>query len=163
MDARRIELLAGMPIFGGLRDDVLARLGDRATARQVPAGELFFREGDRGGSAFVLEAGRIAVEKRWQGRDHVLRELGPGDCFGEIALVDFCARSASIRAVTDCRAIELSARHLRDVLGADLEQYALFYTNVARELARRLRDADDRIFRARFGAPDVEAGYPFAP
>jgi CRP/FNR family transcriptional regulator, cyclic AMP receptor protein len=77
-----------------------------------PAGQFFFRERDRADCMYVLESGRVAVLKDWAGREMLLRHLGQGDCFGEMALLDLFARSASVRAVEECRAMALTPAHL---------------------------------------------------
>lgn len=151
----RIRLLRDTPIFGGVREDVLTLLLGRVQERRVREGECFFAEGDDGVSAFVLERGSVSILKQWEGERYLLRHLHAGDCFGEVALMDFCRRSASVMADEDCLAIELTARDLLEVARKDLEQFAMIYMNMGRELCRRLRDADERLFRAK-----VEAGLP---
>jgi CRP/FNR family transcriptional regulator, cyclic AMP receptor protein len=161
MDEARIAALQRMPIFGGLRPDVLASLVAAAASVAVAKDEFFFREGDKAESMFVLEAGEVAVRKRWDGRDYVLGHLRRGDCFGEMALLDLFPRSASVLAVADCTAIELSTASLFSLYETDLEQFALVQMNIARELSRRLRAADERRFMARVGAPDPGTEPPF--
>ena len=100
---------------------------------------------------YVLQAGRVSVVKGWQGRDFVVVGLGAGDCFGEMALMDLCPRSASVRADEDCRAIELGAADFHRLFETDAEQFALIQMNLGREVCRRLRVADDLLFRARMG------------
>lgn len=146
MQATRIELLQAMPIFGAIRDDVLVFLLEQAKVAHVPAGACFFREGDEPGGMFVLEAGRVAVSKDWQGRHCELHELGRGDCFGEMALMDLGPRSATVRALEDCRAIELLPDHLMGLYQRDLEQFTLIQMNMGREVCRRLRAADEQLF-----------------
>lgn len=155
----RIRLLERMPIFGGVSEPVLALLLECMNSVAVTKGDYFFREGDPGISAFVLEEGSVSVLKEWGGRIHLLRELERGDCFGEVALLDFRGRSASIRADQDCRAIELSASDLLEVANQNTEQFAMLYMNIGRELARRLRDADQCIFRAQVEADLVDEDY----
>jgi CRP-like cAMP-binding protein len=94
---------------------------------------------------YVLESGRAAVVKEWQGRELLLRELGPGDCFGEMALIDLSPRSASVQALEDCSAFEIFAASLHQLYQRDLEQFALIQMNMARELSRRLRATDERL------------------
>ncbi len=161
MDESRLELLQGMPIFGAIRHDALAGLVDGAETVFVPKGEFFFREGDREASAFVLERGRVWILKTVAGREILLRELGDGDCFGEVALIDFGARSASVLARSDCTAIKVTAVGLRRAFERDLEQFALLYMNMARELARRLRTADERILEAKVEARLVDRDYRY--
>lgn len=147
----RIEMLQRMAVFGAIREDVLQFLLEQARAVVVRAGEFFFREHDQAESMFVLEAGRAAVVKNWQGRDCVVHSLAAGDCFGEMALMDLCPRSASVRADEDCRAIELAASDLLRLFERDAEQFALIQMNIGREVCRRLRATDELLFRTRMG------------
>jgi CRP/FNR family transcriptional regulator, cyclic AMP receptor protein len=149
--AMPIEVLQQMPIFGALRDDVLQQLLQDAREFTVHSGELFFRENDAASSMFVLETGSAVVTKQWQGLDFVLRGLMAGDCFGEMALMDLQPRSASVRAETECLAIELTAAGLMQLFESDIEQFALMQMNIGREVCRRLRATDDLLFQARMG------------
>jgi CRP/FNR family transcriptional regulator, cyclic AMP receptor protein len=153
MSASHVELLQGMPVFGAISEPSLHLLLDLSRLVEMPAGEFFFREGDPASSMFVLEAGRVALLKHWQGRDHLLHALAEGDCFGEMALMDLCPRSASVRADTDCRALEISAAALLALFERDAEQFALIQMNMGREVCRRLRATDEALFRARMGEP----------
>ena len=155
MQVARIELLQRMPVFGGIRADILRFLLDLCPVVSVPANEFFFREHDQADSMFVLEAGKVAVLKSWRGQEFLLQILKDGDCFGEMAVMDLLPRSASIRAVEDCTAIRLSAASLYQVYEHDLKQFALIQMNMGREVSRRLRDTDNQLFRARMGTPEV--------
>ncbi|BDG02417.1 Crp/Fnr family transcriptional regulator [Anaeromyxobacter oryzae] len=146
MDDRRIELLQCTPIFGAIQARALEVLLGGTVNVEVPAGAHFFHEGEAANAMFVLESGRVAVVKRWEGVDHHLRDLNAGDCFGEMALIDMSPRSASVIALEDCSAIRLTNADLFRVYQADLEQFALIQMNIARELSRRLRIANERLF-----------------
>ena len=147
----RIELLQRMPVFGAIRGDALQFLLEQARAVVVRAGQFFFRESDPAESMFVLESGRAAVLKGWHGRECLVHSLGAGDCFGEMALMDLCPRSASVRADLDCHAIELAATDLLRLFERDAEQFALIQMNIGREVCRRLRATDEMLFRTRMG------------
>lgn len=148
MPKSNLELLQAMAIFGGLRDDILEFLLARATILSVAKGDYFFHENENGSSMFVLQEGRVAVVKSWKDGEHLLRELNAGDCFGEMALIDFCARSASVYALADCHALELTAGVLHELYEKDLEQLTMFHMNMSREVSRRLRVTDDQLFAA---------------
>jgi CRP/FNR family transcriptional regulator, cyclic AMP receptor protein len=156
VEAKRIELLQSMPVFGAIGEDTLQFLIEQARPRVVRAGAFFFHESDPAGSMFVLEAGRVAVVKHWRGRDHVVHRLAAGDCFGEMALMDLFPRSASVRAETDCHAIELAASDLLRLFERDAEQFALIQMNIGREVCRRLRATDELLFRTRMGEIPAE-------
>ncbi|MBK7261469.1 MAG: cyclic nucleotide-binding domain-containing protein [Rubrivivax sp.] len=149
----RIEWLQGMPIFGALRDDTLEFLLGMTRQVAVPSQACFFREGDAASSLFVLQAGRASVLKGWQGREVLLRHLHAGDCFGEMAMIDFMPRSASVRADQDCQALAFESEDLYRLCKHDVEQFALMQMNLGREISRRLRDTDELLFRVHMGQP----------
>jgi CRP/FNR family transcriptional regulator, cyclic AMP receptor protein len=153
MQPTRIELLQRMPVFGAIREDSLRLLLEYSRVVEVPAGQLFFCQHDPANTMFVLEAGKVVVFKSWQGQDVALHDLGAGDCFGEMALMDLLPRSASVRADTDCRAIEISAADLHQLYQRDTEQFALIQMNIGREVCRRLRATSELLFQARTGLP----------
>jgi CRP/FNR family transcriptional regulator, cyclic AMP receptor protein len=161
MQPMRVELLQRMPIFGAIRDDALLFLLAQAREVSVAEGAPFFREDDPAHSMFVLESGRVVVFKSWRGRDTVLHHLNAGDCFGEMALMDLCPRSASVRAESDCVAIEFGSGDLLRLFERDPEQFALIQMNMGREVCRRLRATDEMLFRARMG--EAPARPPDAP
>ena len=77
-----------------------------------------------------------------------------------MAVMDHCARSASVRAVEDCSAIQISAATLYRVYALDLKQFALIQMNMGREVCRRLRDADERLFGVEMDGLDCGRGKP---
>jgi CRP/FNR family transcriptional regulator, cyclic AMP receptor protein len=147
----RIALLQAMPIFGALRDDALECLLEGAPSVRHPAGAHYFREGESAQCMYVIEHGAVLVHKRWEGRDWPLHRLHAGDCFGEMALMDFFPRSASVQAAEDCAAIEIAATALHRLAERDMEQFALIQMNIGREVCRRLRATDELLFRLRRG------------
>lgn len=151
VNAARVQLLQGMPIFGALSEGALDCLLHSAASVVRRAGECYFREGDQHAqSIYVVERGAVRVQKHWRGGDWTLKELGVGDCFGEMALLDLEPRSASVCAVTDdtC-AIEFGADALHRLFSQDPEQFALLQMNIAREVCRRLRVADEMLLGVR--------------
>jgi CRP-like cAMP-binding protein len=163
MSQSRVELLQCMPVFHGLREDTLRVLLAASNIACVPAGEYFFRQGDDALYMYVLESGEVHIEKSWQDRELDLGKLGPGECFGEMALIELSSRSASISAVIDSTAIEISAVHLQSVHDFDIEQFIVIQSNIARELCRRLRMADESRLRAvpaRADFTDSELSWP---
>jgi CRP-like cAMP-binding protein len=161
MNEARIELLQRMAVVGGIRTEVLQVLLDLCPIVSVAANDFLFREGDKGDSMFVLEIGKVAVLKSWEGEDYLLRTLREGDCFGEMALIDHCPRSASVRAVEDCSAIQISAANLYRLYAQDLKQFALIQMNMGREVCRRLREADNMLFGVKLTAPHESIEHVF--
>ena len=156
----RIALLQAMPIFGALRDDAIECLLEGAPYVDRAGGEFYFREGDEAQCMYVIEAGSVEVLKHWNARHWPLHKLLAGDCFGEMALMDFCPRSASVCALEDTRAIEIATAALHRLCERDIEQFALIQMNIGREVSRRLRTADELLFQARVGTAWVEDSGP---
>ncbi len=160
MHITQIELLQRMPVFGGLREAALRQLLDKAGAVHKEVGEAFFREGDAADAMYVLERGRVAITRCWRGGEFLLHELAAGDCFGEMALMDLQPRSASVRALQACDAIQFGTHDMLHLYETDVEQFALMQMNLGRELCRRLRAADERLFRAAMGEETLSAPPP---
>lgn len=155
----KILLLQNMPVFFGLNKEALDVVLLNATVMTLPAGEFFFRQGDTAHYMYVIETGQCSVHKSWLGHRKEIGNLGPGDCFGEVALIESSPRSASVQATTACTAIEISPMNLQSLKGYDVEQYITVQTNISRELCRRLRLADEnRMSAAEPGAQTAEGG-----
>ena len=142
----RVRRLQETPLFGAVSDDTVAFVLAKAHWIAVDTGHWFFREGERGASIYWLEQGRVSICMRRGDVDVELRRLGPGDCFGEVALFDFAPRSASVLALEPCRALEITSGLLREVSRRDPEQFTLLTMNLGRELARRVRSAEHLLF-----------------
>ncbi len=147
MRAVHLKLLQSMPIFGGIGEEALDFLLAKAAIVTVKRQEYFFHEGDPGTSMYVLERGKAVALRRWNDRWHAIKHFVQGDCFGEMAMIDLGRRTASVKALRECIAIELSNATLMQLYGKDLEQFAMIYMNIGRELSRRLRDTDMQLFR----------------
>lgn len=146
MVTTRIELLRQMPVFGGLKTDALELILEQSSSVIAAEGDFFFHEGDAAESLFVLDSGTVLIQRLRDGEPVELGRLAAGDCFGEMSLIDFQPRSASVMAETNCQAIEIPCRVLRSLYRHDLEQYAMIMMNLGREVSRRLRAADDCLF-----------------
>ena len=152
MNQARIERLQAMPIFGGISEETLQFLIDRAAIVSREADEYFFREGEKADAMYVLESGAVAISKQREGKEHLLKHLSQGDCFGEMALIDLYPRSASVMATEPSCAIAIDYTNMLDLHMHNLEQFTLVQMNMARELSRRLRLADEQLFQAGFNS-----------
>jgi CRP-like cAMP-binding protein len=147
----RFELLAAMPVFGGLDAATIELLTDLAQPVVVEAGQHFFREGDESRAMYVLQSGQVEIYKSWHSTAKLLRSMKAGDCFGEMALIDLFPRSASALAVETSEALEITPPILQEVYRHDLEQFTMLQMNMGREISRRLRLVDELLFRALMG------------
>jgi MFS family permease len=92
-----VELLGSTPLFAPLARPLLESLASRMVRVAVPAGETVVREGDIGDRFYVIESGALAAT--FEGRP--LSTMGPGECFGEIALLRDVPRTATVTAIED--------------------------------------------------------------
>ena len=143
----RIRLLQGMPFFGAISDASVGLILELSETMEKSVGDYFFNQGDLGDSLYLLEEGRVVIFKHAENKEFILRYAEKGDCFGELALIDFTPRSASVRAEKDCVAIRIPASALHSLYKQDPEQFLIIQMNMAREVSRRLRAADDRWFQ----------------
>lgn len=110
-----VEALQRMPLLAGVDAGALADLASACRESAFPAGTPITREGERGASApafFLITEGAAAVTVGGEAR----ARLGPGDHFGEIALLYDVPRSATVAAETDVRCLVLGADDLRAFL-----------------------------------------------
>ncbi len=97
MPGAPIEALRRVPLFADLDDNELAQVALLFKERHFNAGDTVVMEGSDGAAFFLIESGAASVAVRGSER----ASLGPGDHFGEIALIDEGVRSATITATTD--------------------------------------------------------------
>jgi cyclic nucleotide-binding protein/MFS transporter len=101
-----IDLLRLLPMFQPLQTVTLEQLAAALIRTDLPAGATVFEQGDEGDCFYVIERGEVEVI----GDGQAIRTLGPGDGFGEIALLRECRRTASVRATTALTLCTLSRR-----------------------------------------------------
>jgi len=102
------ERIRSISIFSGFSELELVRLLKICKTRLYPEGAFIFHEGDQGESLFVLISGRVDIRKKIEGRHKTLVTMGPGDCFGEMAIIDDEPRMADAVAASPCTVIEVA-------------------------------------------------------
>ena len=102
-----IDLLLGIPMLAPLPERIIERLARSLVTVELTAGETAVREGDEGDRFYIVESGTLAVSSDGA---HI-REIGPGDGFGEIALLRDVPRTATVTAATDVVLLALDRRH----------------------------------------------------
>lgn len=130
------EALKKITLFSKLPDDMIAYLAGEVHERSLSAGTLLFKEGDKGDALyFILEGSLEITQTSGADREIVLATFKPGDYFGEMSLLDEKPRSASARAVTDCRLLALD----REDFAVLLEKNPAIALQLSRAISERLR------------------------
>jgi MFS family permease len=111
--AGELRLLRGIPMLSPLSGPILERLAGGISRTTLPAGSIAVREGDPGDRFYIIEAGRCDVSVNGQ----VVRRLGPGEGFGEIALVRDVPRTATVIVVEDAVLLGVDRGPFVDALG----------------------------------------------
>jgi CRP/FNR family cyclic AMP-dependent transcriptional regulator len=130
----KADALGRCPVFAGLSRSELMQLAKATEDLEVEAGKTLTREGESGREFFVIVEGEVAVTK--DGDE--IRRLGPGDFFGEIALLEDRPRTATVTAESPLRFFVLTRQSFRSLLAhqPELEQ------KVNAALEERLRTTD---------------------
>lgn len=132
---RTTELLSRTHLFAGVDEEGLARIADRIRELDVPADRVIARQGEIGTGFFVIASGMVHVI-----RDGVvLAELGPGDFFGELSVLDGKPRNAQVVSTEPTVCLALATWDFEAVVG---EQPSVALA-ILRELAGRLRESTE--------------------
>lgn len=149
MDASLNNFLHRLPVMAGLDEAALQFLGGLAGEEDYSAGGVIVREGEKGDRVYFVCSGRVRVVKERAGEPAVqLAAFGPGDFFGEMSLVESVVRSASVIATEPTRVFTLKGMDFYKLYRQRPDQYGIVMLNIARDLARRLRQLDEHFCHA---------------
>lgn len=117
------RIVRGLRFFGSMDMVLLERILEGLQLAAYGRGEKVCVQGEAGHFFFVVRSGTLTVSRRRGGLSlpHRVAELGPGDCFGEMALLDEAPRNATVSCRTDCVVYVLPAVHFRSVLARNPE------------------------------------------
>jgi voltage-gated potassium channel len=129
-----LEHFRRIPLFSLVSRSALRAVVHAATEVDEPAGKVLVGEGETDRDMFVITRGEAVVSRG----GHPVVTLGPGDFFGEFALLTGSPRSASVIASTDVRVMVLSWREMKDVL----KQEPRLAHPLLQAVAKRIRQSD---------------------
>jgi CRP-like cAMP-binding protein len=129
----RIERLRTVPLFAHCSPRQLEFIAGQVEDMDFASGRVLCTEGQSGGDFFILLTGAAEVQR---GGRHVA-DMGPGDFFGEIALVDGGKRTATVTTTAPSRCLVLGPRQFQNVLHQDAD----IAHSVMRALSLRVREA----------------------
>lgn len=137
-----LALLHNIPMFAGVPDAQLEQIGRVAGHRRVPRNTVIVRAGDFTDSLYVIISGNAKVFNcDAEGREVILTLLGPGECFGEMGLIDGSPRSADVMASEICELLIIAKDDFKQCLAENFE----LSLNIMKSLVQRLREADRKI------------------
>jgi CRP-like cAMP-binding protein len=129
-----VQVLERVALLDGIRGRELRRLAQLFRERSFAEGAAVTAEGEPGIGFFVITEGSAEVSVRGERR----AALGPGDSFGEMALIDDGPRTATVVAATDLRCLALSAWDFKPFV----EEHPTVAWTLLQTLARRIRDRE---------------------
>ena len=129
---KKIELLSQVPLFRACTDKELKRIAAIAETVQIGEGEVLTKEGAPGREFYVIAEGKASVTLRGD----ELAELGSGDFFGEMALLDESPRAATVTAITPMRAYVVASQDFTTLI----EDVPIVARQILKGIAQRLRE-----------------------
>jgi CRP/FNR family transcriptional regulator, cyclic AMP receptor protein len=167
MRGRTIEPLRASHLFCSLDDDALVRLALCAARRRYRADEVIFHAGDPGDRLHVIDRGRVRIAiQSADGREGTLSILGPGEAFGELALLDGDPRSATAITMEASETVTLDRVAFEALLDADRSMRRAVHAGLGRWLRRLTEQVADLHFldvRGRVAATLVRLARETAP
>jgi CRP-like cAMP-binding protein len=144
--AVREEQLARVPFFEGLTQEALAMIANVTAEESHATGTRIFRYGDPGDKLFIILEGKVRISREVAGMgEEALAVLGPGEIFGEMALLDESPRSADARAHERCKLLVIAKDAFDDLLFLHKDlAYEVLWASV-RMLSARLRETNDKL------------------
>jgi len=132
----RVEFLKQVPLFEGLKEAELEALARDFAPMRFQAGEMIFQQGDPGEALYLIESGQVRIYVSDEGGQETSVNLfGPGDVFGEMAVIDDMPRSANVTAMEATLVHRLSRECFRD----HMRRAPQLMLNFMRALSIRLR------------------------
>src|SRR6478735_718260 len=142
----RIEQLAKVDLFAGLKPQAIELIAKVATEESHALGTKIFQHGDAGDKLYLILEGKVRISREVPGMgEEALAVLGPGQLFGEMALLDESPRSADANVHETCRLLAVPRDAFDDLLflNKDLAYEVLW--SIVKMLLRRLRETNDKL------------------
>jgi len=127
------SVLAGSELFSGLSDASLERIAGHLSEVRFAANEVICREGNVGHTMYIIIDGLVSVSSDMGWGQRELDRKGPGDVFGEMALISNDVRSATVRAIAETVCLQLDSESFDSLLDQD----TLLAQRIAKIMTRR--------------------------
>jgi len=141
------DSLPAIPLFAGLAPDALESLAGSMRTRRFRRGEVLFHLGDPGDALFVIVSGEVKISLPSEtGDEAILASLGPGEVFGELALLDGAPRSATATARVPTETVMLPRERFQVLMATEAPVRDALLASIAAELRRLTRHVEDLHF-----------------
>ncbi len=136
-----IKFLRNIPIFSDLNDSTLDKIFQSGYIKAYNKNDIILTEEESGNSMFFIVEGKVKVLRSDEDKEIIISLLGPGDFFGEMAILDGMGRSATVSAVENSKLFILQRNEFLDLLNTHPE----VSISLLKELSIRLRNATNKI------------------
>jgi CRP/FNR family cyclic AMP-dependent transcriptional regulator len=141
-----VELLKKVELFAGLKPEAITLISKVATEETHALGTKIFQFGDAGDKLYLILEGQVRISREVPGMgEEALAVLGPGQVFGEMALLDESPRSADARVHTRCRVLAIPKDGFDDLLFMHKGLAYEVLWSMVRMLVGRLRETNDKL------------------
>jgi len=142
----RLILLKQSPIFSMVMTDDLRVVAQAMEKQQYFAGDCIFEIGDQGDHLYIIVSGKVGISLDSKSSDKsYIATLSPGDCFGEMNLLDDLPRSATAEVIEDTTLLSLEKTRLRGLI----QSYPDMSVGMLRSLSLRLRDVNQKLINGK--------------
>ncbi|MCL1930605.1 MAG: cyclic nucleotide-binding domain-containing protein [Treponema sp.] len=136
IDAKTLQKYS---LFGGLTEEQIGRIIPLMEEQHYSTGDVIMVEGTPNDKILFLLEGRISIIK---GKT-IIYDLAEGNTFGEMEVLDVMPCAATVKAVADVDVISISNKSFHKIYKNDIQAFALLLMNLARDVSRRLRVANE--------------------
>jgi CRP-like cAMP-binding protein len=133
------KVLQTYSLFGGLLEEQIEAIIPLLVQEKYNTGDIIIAEESPNDKIHFIIEGRVSVIRG----ETIIYDLAEGNTFGEMEVLDVMPAAATIKAVTDVTTMSISNTSLREVYKNDLKSFSLLIMNLARDLSRRLRIANE--------------------
>ena len=142
------EFLCKHSMFGGLNDASLSLIKPYLEEHTFEENVTILKQGERNNRVHFIVEGEVAIVRQSETnkkQSRIITTLHNGDSFGEMELIDIQNCAASVVTLVPSRVITLSNKDLYKISLVDLKTYTMLVLNLARDISRRLRGADEML------------------
>jgi CRP-like cAMP-binding protein len=142
------DFLKQAPLFAGLSPQHLKALGKACTEREFQSGDIIVRQGNPGVGLFIIQSGRVRVEKVTDDGDKIeLAEHGPGEVIGELSVIDGATRTASVVALENTQCLVLASWDFNSFL----ESHPQVALEILPVVVQRFRETNEALIHMQAG------------